>query len=241
VIEPLKFDQKLLICNAYPHKQAAVVSKNGGEKVIAEHGLKFNQCEYSKSQILPHDKLDFSIADVGIEGTFEVGALPESDAVLLLVLERRDDKSSMVSFQSFAFPTNRDSDDAQLAVIDTFKGASKMAHLKIADIAKEAGKESVERMEELNFNRVYAVEEGEYDASVEDRLDLGKDAKKLETETQHKLKLKKGQDYVVLRTGDDKEFPQSLVAFPNMDHSGAAGKSFVAGLVALALAMVFAQ
>lgn len=37
-----------------------------------------------------------------------------------------------------------------------------MAHLKIADLAKqEEGKEAVERVEELNFNRIYAVEEGQ--------------------------------------------------------------------------------
>eukprot|EP00971_Amphidinium_carterae_P203965 4047637-Amphidinium_carterae.1 len=38
------------------------------------------------------------------QGTFEIGELPQTDSVLLLVLERRDARTSLVGFQSFAFP-----------------------------------------------------------------------------------------------------------------------------------------
>lgn len=243
VIKPLKFDQKLLICNAYPHKTAATVSKNGGKKVIKDTGLKFNQCEYAETDVLAHDKLDFALADIGIEGTFEVGSLPESDAVLLLVLERRDPKSSVVSFQSFAFPSSGSGDEAQLAVIDTYKGEAKMPHLKMADHFVSAGddstKEHTKRIEELNFNRVYAVEEGKYDASVVDRLDDKEAEKKLE-KFGAQLNLKKGRDYVVIRTGDGKDFPQALVSFPPAD-SGAVRGHMTMWVAAMVLGLVWAR
>jgi len=236
VIKPLTFDQRLLVCNAYPHKTPVTVSKNKGAKVLTKEGLKFNECEYATTSVRPHDKLDFEINDLGVEGTFEVGDLPESDAVLLLVLERRDEKSSVVSFQSFAFPSSKDGDEsAQVAVIDTYKGMSKMPHLKMADhISKDEKKEVSKRVEELNFNRVYAVEEGDYDASVMDRLD-DKEAEKRVEKSFASLKLAKGRDYVVLRTGDDVNFPQSLVAFPPA--SSSAAKVF-SGFFAIALALV---
>lgn len=241
VVKPLTFDQRLLVCNAYPHKTPVKVSKNSGQKVLAkEGGLGFKECEYSAATVKAHDKLDFELADLGVEGTFEVGDLPESDAVLLLVLERRDEKSSVVSFQSFAFPSSKEgeSDAAQVAVIDTFKGASKFPHLKMQDHsdAKDAKKEGAsKRVEELNFNRVYAVEEGSYDASVMDRLEDKAAEKKLE-KYGTLLKLEKGRDYVVLRTGDDKDFPMSLVAFPPA--SGANKVSVITGLLLVLLAQL---
>lgn len=234
LIEPLKFNQKLLICNAYPHKSRTTATMNQGKKVISEGGLKFNECEYALSEILPHDKLDFAIADAGIEGTFEIGSLPDSDAVLLLVIEKRDGKSAMFSFNSFAFPTSAMSgDEAQVAVIDAYKGETKMPHLKMSDHMSGTAnaQEKTKRIEDLNFNRVYAVEAGLYDASVVDRLEDQKAEEKLE-EFRTTLNLKRGMDYVVIRTGDDVDFPETLVSFPSAE-SAATGKGGLGVMVAL--------
>merc|ERR1719161_2897583 len=114
--------------------------------------------------VLAKDKLDFVLAETGIEGTFEVGDLPQTDSVLLLVLQKRDEKSPLMAFQSFAFPSNSGSQEAHVAVIDATAGTSK-AHLQIADRPKQG---DVKRAEELSFNRVYALEQGAYDVSVLD-------------------------------------------------------------------------
>merc|ERR1719161_2020271 len=176
--------------------------------------------------VLAKDKLDFMLGDAGIEGTFEVGDLPQTDSVLLLVVQKRDEKSPLMAFQSFAFPTNSGGREAHVAVIDATAGASK-AHLQIADRPKQG---DVKRAEELSFNRVYALEQGAYDVSV---LDSGKETPKDE------LQLFGQKDYVLLRTGGQELGVKSLVAFPKDEiKSGAAQPAAFAALVAAVIAML---
>lgn len=214
VVKPLEFNQRLLICNAYPSKSLVTVKHNGHAVFDdEERGVSFKQCRYSGGRVLGKDKLDFALEGAGTEGTFEVGDLPASDAILLLVLSH-DARSPLIRFQSFAFPTNTGSKDAQLAVIDAFKGNSSAApHLKMEDhaVAKD-GKAVTKRVEQLNFDRVYAIQEGSYDAFVLDHKSGS--GEQLETNTKTMVNMRTNQNYVVLRTGDDKDFPQSLVVFP---------------------------
>merc|ERR1719240_365786 len=149
--------------------------------------LNFQQCKYADGNILAKAKLDFMMHDAGVEGTFEVGDLPQTDSVLLLVVQKRDEKSPLMAFQSFAFPTNSGRDEAHVAVIDARPGSSK-AHLQIADKPKQG---DVRRVEELSFNRVYALDQGSYDVSV---LEQGKETPKEE------IQLFGQKDYVLLRT-----------------------------------------
>lgn len=239
VFKPMKFDQRLLVCNAYPSSASVTVSKN--EKVVTDpkHGVGFRECRYINSQVSPQDKLDLSLTDLGISGIFEVGDLPSTDAVLLLVLEKRPG-SALVNFKSFAFPSGgRKGSEAQLAVIDAFNGNSSSVQLNMEDHLESKSQHDVvsRRIEELPFNRVYAVEEGTYDASLLDQAHK-KNAK-------HILKLARGQNYVLLRTGDDMlGEAQSLVVFPDAELRSAAsvtaGMSFatwcIAALTALRLA-----
>lgn len=242
VVQPLEFDQKLLICNAYPSDFPVVIKKNS-QVVIADekNAINYRECRYVTSQVLAHDKLDFVLESTGIEGTFEVGELPAGDAVLLLVLEKRDAKTPLVAFQSFAFPSSSNSKDAQLAAIDTFRSQDsvKAPHLKMADhmTGKEAQTVS-KRVEELNFNRVYAIEEGSYDASVMDRALQLAGQKKGEDDTRETFAMKGGGNYVVLRVGDGDKFPQSLVFFPSVKRSTAAQQGVFMALV-IALASLF--
>jgi len=211
VLKQLRFDQKLLICNAYPSNSSMMVRKNDQEDLVeSKQGISFRECRYVASQLQPHDRLDLEVKDQEIHGTFEVGELPTSDAVLLLVLERHVG-SSLVSFQSFAFPTSHDTKEAQLAVIDAFRlpgsgSADTKARLKMEDHIKAKEKQTVSRrVEQLNFNRVYGIEEGTYDASV------GETARRV-------LKLERNQNYVVLRTGDPGfGEAESLVVFPDAE------------------------
>lgn len=218
MVQPLRFDQKLLVCNAYPSHSPVVIKKNENELLADENEpLSFRECRYLKGQVQEHDRLDLGLRDQELHGTFEVGALPSNDAVLLLVLEKRE-ASVMMSFQSFAFPSHTDDKDAQLAVINTFKGNSSAPHLKMEDHVTGKEKQTVsKRIEQLNFNRVYSVEEGEYEASVADKT-RGKtadDETHLEQATKKSLHLAKSMNYVVLRVGGSSpEYPESIVVYP---------------------------
>merc|ERR1719217_1623772 len=139
LVKALHFDRRFLVCNAYPSDSPAKVSKNG----VALEGastLGFQECRYVAKEVLAKDKVDFEIESAGIQGTFEVGDLPDSDAVLLLVMQKRDGHSALMSFQSFAFPMNPHSDEAHIAVIDASTNLPK-EHLKISASSKHLQKE----------------------------------------------------------------------------------------------------
>merc|ERR1719324_1522646 len=144
--------------------------------MAGQSALGFRQCRYAPMNLLAKDKLDFKLNDAGIEGTFEVGDLPQTDSVLLLVVQKRDARSPLMAFQSFAFPQNSGRNDAHVAVIDATPGSSK-AHLKIADRPLQQGAKAL--VEELSFNRIYALEKGKYDVSV---LNQGKQTPKQDFE-----------------------------------------------------------
>jgi len=224
LVKPLKFNQPLLLCNAYPSKSVAQVSANG--KPLLD-SLAFQQCRYTDTNVLAKDKIDFMLTDAGIEGTFEVGDLPQTDSVLLLVLQKRDDHSPLMAFQSFAFPSNSASAEAHVAVIDASANSHK-AHLQIADKPAQG---DVRRVEELSFNRVYALEQGSYDISV---LDQGVDTPK------QMVQLLGQRDYVLMRTGGEELGAKSLVAFPHdeLHNSGSVRSSALAALLVAVVTMM---
>lgn len=214
VVVPLRFKQQLLICNAYPSDSPVVIHRNTRESIVdAEHPLGFKECRYMTTRVQRKDRIHFSLRDVEVEGTFEVGDLPGTDALLLLVLEKRP-ATPKVSFQSFAFPSSADAKDAQLAVINTFSGNASSPHLKMQDhIAEKEQQTITKRTEKLNFNRVYSVEAGGYDVSITDEHREGVSDTALELSTRKNLKLARNSNYVILRTGGD-NFKESLIVFP---------------------------
>jgi len=216
LVAPLKFDQRLLVCNAYASKMPMDVSKNSQ---AVGRSLGFKECSYLPLSILAKDKLDFTNKESGIQGTFEVGDLPDSDSVLLLVLQRRDSHSPLLAFQSFAFPMNTNSDEANVAVIDAAPGA-KVAHIKVLD--RPLNKQQQPQMEELAFNRIFALERGAYDLSVLE-AQTGKEEVAVDKLTKTAVELQGSRNYVVIRMEDTKGAP-SLVTFPHEDlpKSGAA-------------------
>lgn len=239
VVSPLSFDQQLLVCNAYPGNFPVSIKHNGHESNADQRDIRFQECRHVSDRVRSKDKLDFVFANSGIQGTFEIGDLPTIDAMLLLVVERRDSSSPLVAFQSFAFPSHVDGKTAQLAVIDTFKGKSSLPHLRMEDhINTKEPKTISKRIEQLNFNHIYAIEEGTYDASIsEHALENGKDGADTSKRTIH---LAKKQNYVILRTGDS-QVHQSLVVYPEVPRSAARhlSASLVSALLALSAALVF--
>merc|ERR1719436_459023 len=105
----------------------------------------------------------------------------------------------MISFQSFAFPKSAGRREAQLAVIDAFSGNASMPRLKMEDhVSGKEIKMVAKRTEQLNFNRVYSVEAGEYDASIADsEHEEGPSAgRELERKTKRVVKMAKSANYV---------------------------------------------
>lgn len=178
--------------------------------------MPFKQCRYLQGQVMKNDQLDFGLRDVDLHGTFEVSDLPASDAVLLLVVQRREGSPTM-AFQSFAFPAAAGHKEAQIAVINTFAGNATSPKLKIEDHISNGESQTVsKRVEQLIFNRVYSVNEGDYEASVTDfhRSNDTQTNTVLENSTKTVLTLARSTNYVVLRTGGE-GFEESLVVFPN--------------------------
>lgn len=245
VIVPLKFKQQLLVCNAYPSDSPVLVRKNGHESIAsADTALAFQECRYMPTYVQKRDRLEFGLRDREVTGTFEVGALPSADALLLLVLEKQPD-SPKVSFQSFAFPSSANAKDAQLAVINTFTGNSSSPYLKMEDhIADKEQQTVAKRVEKLNFNRVYTVEEGGYDVAVTDVHREGvseQNLNDLEKSTRRNIKLTHNSNYVILRTGGG-GYKESLVVFPdNPIPSGSARLQTFGAALAWVLALAFRE
>lgn len=209
-IKPFEFSQSLLVCNAFSFEQPAHVEREEHD-LTGDHPINYKECRYLKDVKLHEgQRLDFKFAE-GVGGIFEVTDLPRDDAVLLLVLQRRDAASTLLVFKSFAFPRNSNS-LAQVAVIDTID------HLP----AQLVMKDHQSHKETLEFNRVYAIEAGDYDADVTfGQEHLG----------QRAVHFDSGRDYVLLRTGTGDIEGQDLVVFSDF--------AAVAGLVAVCMALFF--
>merc|ERR1719247_4107482 len=105
------------------------------------------------------DKLEFKVGDASA-GTFAVADLPNNDAVLLLVIHRHDQLSTAVSFESHVFANLL---NAQVAVIDTYKGAAQSTP-RIKD--REDAKNSA-RSEDLRYSSIVAVNPGIYEVELD--------------------------------------------------------------------------
>jgi hypothetical protein len=209
-----QFKRKLVACNTFPDDEAVSITQNRKHKL--ENALGYKECKAIQGTIAEGDQLVFESKSAGT-WTFQVGALPESDSSLLLVFEKRDEHSKVPAFQSFAFPPSKE--DAQLAVIDAFKGKSGRTRVHLSDAVP-----GHERAEDLDYDRVYAIESGDYDLSML----VGENA----TSTPSKMHMTKGGDYVALRLGGSgyqRDFDEELVTFALIDSSFA----FTATLAAL--------
>jgi len=169
--------------------------------------------------------LKFKVGDANA-GTFTISDLPNNDAILLLVIHRHDTLSNAVSFESHVFANLL---NAQVAVIDTFKGRAR-GYAEISDGGKTT--------EKLKYNSVVALNPGEY------RIRLRDAAGKVES-TEDFAALNR-ESYVILRTGVEAqqgpEYPQELVVYPMSDpallHS-ACTRSSISAIIMAVLAVAF--
>merc|ERR1719498_2018341 len=111
-----------------------------------------------------------------------------------LVFEKRSADSKVPSFQSFAFPPTQQ--DAQITIIDAYKGAAPRTRVRMQDAPVRSGQEATApaaRSEDLDYDHVYALSGGEYDVSM--LLDVNN----TEVPTKHHVSMREGDDFVLLR------------------------------------------
>merc|ERR1719240_1663985 len=187
--------------------------------------MQYKTCQDLKIQLKAGDKLQFKVGDANA-GTFSVSDLPNNDAVLLLVIYRHDTLSTAVSFESHVFANLL---NAQVAVIDTYKGSAKST-LKIQD--DDSAKTS--RAEDLRYDSVVAVNPGMYQCMLQ-----GSDGKSMNKAS---LVALNRESYVVLRVGVEAQagqaYPQELVVFPKSDPAMLRGAAALARFSAAALVAI---
>jgi len=214
-VKSLEFKHRLRICNAYPYEGALDLFR-GKLKMTGEEAMPYKTCRDFLEPLKSGDKLEFKVGDASAV-TFSVSALPNNDAVLLLIIHRHDTLSTAVSFESHVFANLL---NAQIAVIDTYKG-----HARSSPRIMDASTSKKARSEELRYDSVVAVNPGIYEVVLA--------SSNGETKAKSELVALNRQSYVVLRTGVESQqgasFPQDLVIYPKSDvaalHSGADAKA----------------
>jgi len=231
-VKALEFKHRLRVCNAYPYAGALDVYRGKSERLTGEAPMPYKTCKDFMAPLKSGDKLEFKDGDASA-GTFSVSDLPNNDAVLLLVIHRHDTLSTAVSFESHVFANLL---NAQIAIIDTYKGTAR-ATPRIMDADSTASKRA-SRSEELRYDSVVAVNPGVYEVAL-----AGSDG---ETKAKSELVALNHESYIVLRTGVEAQqgnsYPQELVIYPKSDvkalHAGAFLQTpTLVALLALVLSM----
>lgn len=201
-VKALEFKHRLRVCNAYPYESPLDVFRGHTEK-LTEEPLPYKSCIDFATPLHAGDKLAFKVGSANA-GTFAISDLPNNDAVLLLVIHRHDTLSTAVAFESHVFANLL---NAQVAIIDTFKGAAR----SVASIRDGGSRKA--RSEQLRYNSVVAVNPGVYEVVLTDADGT--------EEANGELVALNRESYVILRTGVDAQqgpsFPQGLVVFPHSD------------------------
>lgn len=215
----------LRICNAYPFTKPMNIFLN---EVELYGGMEYKECDdFVNLNLMPGDQLRF-MTEVDYHqhsaGIFEIADLPHYSSTLLLVISRHDIESNAVAFESHVF---RNSENAQVAVVDTFKGRNK-ARIQILDAQGEVGTHGAP--EPLPFGSVHRINTGLYDIAMDESY--GKHDNMIK-----KLVALPMHNYVVLRTGiedppekedgavqegynpipGDKSYLEDLIVFPLSD------------------------
>merc|ERR550537_1365227 len=206
LLQHLDYKHRLRVCNAYPYAAPLDVYRNKMEKLTKDEPMPYKTCQEFAITLKAGDKLKFKVGDANA-GTFSISDLPNTDALLLLVIHRHDTLTNAVSFESHVFASLL---NAQIAVIDTYMGSEKAA-LAISD----HGSDKSSRSEDLHYNSIVAVNSGEYDVVLKGMDRKIKDKKSLVCVNK--------ESYVILRVGVEAQqgqsYPQEITVFPHSDPS----------------------
>lgn len=203
LVKAIEYKHRLRVCNAYPYAAPLDVYRNKVQKLTDNSPMPYKSCREFATTLKAGDKLKFKVGDANA-GTFSISDLPNTDALLLLVIHRHDTLTNAVSFESHVFASLL---NAQIAVIDTYKGSEK-ATLAIGDHSSD--KKST-RNEDLHYNSIVAVNSGEYDVVLKGMDRKIKDKKSLVCVNK--------ESYVILRVGVEAQqgqsYPQEITVFPH--------------------------
>lgn len=205
-VQTLDFKHVLRVCNAYPYNAAVDVFM--GKEKLNKVQLAYMDCGEFSPKLQTGAKIDFKVGESNV-GTFTISDLPQADAVLLMVLFRHDIESTAVSFESHTFAQ---SSQAQVAVIDTYRGKA-VSELRVED--HKDHKEGHLRSELLRYSNVVAVTPGIYDLKLE--------ASSGSAVATDQLVAKEREAYVVMRCGaevnEPGSYPETLLVYPRSDPS----------------------
>lgn len=216
---------RLRVCNAYPYMTAlnVFIGKPSGIMKITDPAMPYKTCREFEPQLHAGDRIDFRFQDASA-GTFVVGDLPSTDAVLMLVIYRHNTKTTAVAFESHVFANLL---NAQIAVLDVYKGPAKSS-IKIQD-AEDA---STSRSEPLAANSVVALNPGKYEVVL-----VGADGS---SKSRSDLTVENRESCVVIRCGVEPEqgrsYPQELMVYPILPPTIKTAKSAAHGHAASSLA-----
>jgi len=201
-VRTLDFRHRLRVCNAYPG--SVPVDIFHGKSKLTETPLGYKACREFTPPIRAGDKLQFKMAGSNA-GSFAVSDLPNNDAVLVLVIYRHDTFSTAVAFESHVFANLI---NAQIAVLDTYKGHAKAA-LRIQDVSNA----KTSRSEELRYDSVVAVNPGIFEVVVQ-----GEDG---DMKARQELVALNRESYVVIRCGVEAQegqvYKEELMVWPQSD------------------------
>lgn len=206
-------DHQIQICNAYCRKAEMDVEQESAGKVskLTASPIGYKTCTSMNLTLHNGDRLHFTHSDTGVnQGTFKVSRIPNTEAILLLVLRRKQPGLNTLAFESHVFANQV---NAQIAVLDMYQGR-RVAKLHI----EEKSNEKVIHSENLRFNSVVAINSGQYLVVMQD--EDGKIA------TEALLPAHNQGNYVIMRVGnEDLNDPMDLLVFPQIFKSLAAKRS----------------
>lgn len=217
-VRSLEFKYTLRVCNAYPFPSAFDAYMQNEAVKLNSAPMVYKSCADFTPHINAGDRVDFKVGNVHA-GTFTIQDLPMNDAVLLMVIFRRDSDSAAVAFESHVFSNVA---APQVAVLDVYKGRGK-SELRVDRIlqADQIDDEfaNASHSELLRFESVVAVDSGIYELALN-----GLDNK---TKGQSELVALPRGAYVAIRCGMDADqgpaYPEDLIVFPHSDRAALGG------------------
>jgi len=227
---------KLRICSAYPDR--GTIDVFHGDTRLTSTPMEYKECHEFASPMKVGDKLRFEVDGV-LAGHFAVSDLPEGDAVLVLVVFRRDTTSRAVAFESHVFANLI---NAQIAVLDAYRGPGGAGTTPAIRDPSGATKPGGARVEALHYDSVVAVNPGVYEVVLQ-----GPDGR---VKTTRELVALNRESYIVVRCGVEpragQAYPQELIVFPHSESRALIGSGswsprgaslLVTGVTVLAVAV----
>eukprot|EP00416_Gambierdiscus_australes_P041208 CAMPEP_0171113308 /NCGR_PEP_ID=MMETSP0766_2-20121228/81892_1 /TAXON_ID=439317 /ORGANISM="Gambierdiscus australes, Strain CAWD 149" /LENGTH=293 /DNA_ID=CAMNT_0011575503 /DNA_START=69 /DNA_END=950 /DNA_ORIENTATION=- len=189
--------KKLMVCNAYVHTHPLdVYNMRSRQRLTSRKPLAFKECETFLVGLHDGDHLAFKVEEHNV-GIFKTTTLPKTSSSLLLVPHRREAGLMSTTFESHVF---KELQNTQVAVVDAYGGRAK-GKVKIIDNRNhglDASAKQSQRVEDLGFNSVVALNPGEYLVELQDEQGGSVSRASLQVSQQKAT-------FVLMRVGSDAE------------------------------------